>query len=222
MFHSKLLETINYATNLEISDSRKLILKELVKYIKTKKASKSEVHLNFICTHNSRRSQFCQIWTETASAYYNKKIYCYSGGLVVTEFNINAVNTMKKCGFDVIKSGSKNPTYSLYYSNSRVRPISVFSKLYNDPANKANSFAAITTCSDAEENCPFILNAEKRIFLQYDDPKLFDNLPNKWKNILTVRCKLPQNYFMYFETYNKIFLKNHLFDKNDFYHILDK
>ncbi len=199
MFHSKLLKTINYATNLEISDSRKLILKELVKYIKTKKASKSEVHLNFICTHNSRRSQFCQIWAETASAYYNKKIYCYSGGLVVTEFNINAVNTMKKCGFDVIKSGSKNPTYSLYYSNSRVRPISVFSKLYNDPVNKANSFAAITTCSDAEENCPFILNAEKRIFLQYDDPKLFDNLPNKMEKYFDCSFQIASELFYVFQ-----------------------
>ena len=198
MFHSKLLKTINYATNLEISDSRKLILKELVKYIKTKKASKSEVHLNFICTHNSRRSQFCQIWAETASAYYNKKIYCYSGGLVVTEFNINAVNTMKKCGFDVIKSGSKNPTYSLYYSNSRVRPIFVFSKLYTDPVNKANSFAAITTCSDAEENCPFILNAKKRIFLQYDDPKLFDNLPNKMEKYFDCSFQIASELFYVF------------------------
>ena len=198
MFHSKLLKTINYATNLEISDSRKLILKELVKYIKTKKASKSEVHLNFICTHNSRRSQFCQIWAETASAYYNKKIYSYSGGLVVTEFNINAVNTIKKCGFDVIKSGSKNPTYSLYYSNSRVRPISVFSKLHNDPVNKANSFAAITTCSDAEENCPFILNAKKRIFLQYDDPKLFDNLPNKMEKYFNCSFQIASELFYVF------------------------
>ena len=198
MFHSNLLKTVNSATNLEISDSRKLILKELVKYIKTKKASKSEVHLNFICTHNSRRSQFCQIWAETASAYYNKKIYCYSGGLVVTEFNINAVNTMKKCGFDVIKSGSKNPTYSLYYSNSRVRPISVFSKLYNDPVNKANSFAAITTCSDAEENCPFILNAKKRIFLEYDDPKLFDNLPNKMEKYFDCSFQIASELFYVF------------------------
>ena len=198
MFHSKLLKTINSVTNLEISNSRKPILKELVKYINSKKASKREVHLNFICTHNSRRSQFCQIWAETASAYYNKKTYCYSGGLVVTEFNVNAVNTMKKSGFEVIKSGSKNPTYSLCYSNSRSRPISVFSKLYNAPANKANSFAAITTCSDAEENCPFILNAEKRIFLQYDDPKLFDNLPNKIEKYFECSLQIASELFYVF------------------------
>ena len=197
-FNPRLLSTIKTVISHEIAASRKPILNELVKYINSKRASESEVYLNFICTHNSRRSQFCQIWAETASACYNKKIYCYSGGLVVTEFNINAVNTMKKCGFDVIKSGSKNPTYSLYYSNSRVRPISVFSKLYNDPANKANSFAAITTCSDAEENCPFILNAKKRIFLQYDDPKLFDNLPNKMEKYFDCSLQIASELFYVF------------------------
>ena len=197
-FNPRLLSTIKTVISHEIAASRKPILNELIKYINSKVASESEVHLNFICTHNSRRSQFCQIWAETASAYYNKKTYCYSGGLVVTEFNVNAVNTMKKCGFDVIKSGSKNPTYSLYYSNSRVRPISVFSKLYNDPANKANSFAAITTCSDAEENCPFILNAEKRIFLQYDDPKLFDNLPNKMEKYFDCSLQIASELFYVF------------------------
>jgi len=178
-FNSRLLSTIKTAISHEIAASRKPLLKELIKYIDSKRASKSEVHLKFICTHNSRRSQFCQIWAETASTYYNKKVYCYSGGLEITEFNINAVNTIKKCGFDVIKSGSKNPNYDLYYSDNKVKSISVFSKLYNDPVNKANSFAAVTTCADAEENCPFILNAEKRFFLQYNDPKSFDNLPDK-------------------------------------------
>ena len=178
-FNPRLLITIKTVISHEIAASRKPILNELVKYINSKRASESEVYLNFICTHNSRRSQFCQIWAETASAYYNKKVYCYSGGLEITEVNINAVNTIKKCGFDVIKSGSKNPSYDLYYSDNRMKSISIYSKLYNDPVNKANSFAAVTTCSDAEENCPFILNAEKRFFLQYNDPKSFDNSPYK-------------------------------------------
>ena len=33
------------------------------------------------------------------------------------------------------------------------------------------------TCSDADENCPFIPGAEKRIPLRYDDPKEFDDTP---------------------------------------------
>ena len=34
-------------------------------------------------------------------------------------------------------------------------------------------------CSDAEENCPFIPNAEMRISTTYDDPKAFDNTPQQ-------------------------------------------
>ena len=170
-FNPHLLRIIKTEISHEIAASRKPVLDELVKYINSKRASESEVHLNFICTHNSRRSQFCQIWAETASAFYNKKVYSYSGGLEITEFNINAVNTIKKCGFDVIKSGSKNPTYDLYYCDNRMKSISVFSKLYNDPVNKANSFAAITTCSSAEEKSPKKIKAEKRKKKQNKNPK---------------------------------------------------
>ena len=197
-FKPRLLSTIKTVIRYEIAASRKLILNELVKYINSKRALESEVHLNFICTHNSRRSQFCQIWAETASAYYNKKVCCYSGGLEITEVNINAINTIKNCGFDVIKSGSKNPTYDLYYSDNRMKSISVFSKLYNDPVNKANSFAAVTTCSDAEENCPFILNAEKRFFLQYNDPKSFDNSPVKTEKYNQCSLQIASELFYVF------------------------
>ncbi|MFL2601667.1 MAG: protein-tyrosine-phosphatase [Flavobacteriaceae bacterium] len=197
-FNPHLLRIIKTEISHEIAASRKPVLDELVKYINSKRASESEVHLNFICTHNSRRSQFCQIWAETASAFYNKKVYSYSGGLEITEFNINAVNTIKKCGFDVIKSGSKNPTYDLYYCDNRMKSISVFSKLYNDPVNKANSFAAITTCSSAEENCPFILNAEKRIFLQYNDPKLFDNSIDKIEKYYECSLQIASEIFYVF------------------------
>jgi arsenate reductase len=31
------------------------------------------------------------------------------------------------------------------------------------------------TCSDADENCPIIPGAEKRISVMYEDPKFFDN-----------------------------------------------
>ena len=197
-FNPHLLRIIKTEISHEIAASRKPVLDKLVKYINSKRASESEVHLCFICTHNSRRSQFCQIWAETASAFYNKKVYSYSGGLEITEFNINAVNTIKKCGFDVIKSGSKNPTYNLHYSDNRMKSISVFSKLYNDPINKVNSFAAVTTCSDAEENCPFILNAEKRIFLQYNDPKSFDNSPVKTEKYNQCSLQIASELFYVF------------------------
>jgi arsenate reductase (thioredoxin) len=35
------------------------------------------------------------------------------------------------------------------------------------------------TCSHADENCPFIPGAEKRIAVRYEDPKAFDDTPEE-------------------------------------------
>ena len=40
-------------------------------------------------------------------------------------------------------------------------------------------FAAIMTCSDADENCPFIPGVELRLPLTYEDPKIADDTPEE-------------------------------------------
>ncbi len=37
------------------------------------------------------------------------------------------------------------------------------------------------TCTHADENCPFIHGAEKRISLPYEDPKAYDNTADEAK-----------------------------------------
>ncbi|MDP5044790.1 MAG: protein-tyrosine-phosphatase, partial [Leeuwenhoekiella sp.] len=44
----------------------------------------------------------------------------------------------------------------------------------DDATNPQTGFAALMTCADADENCPFIPGAEKRLPLRYDDPKISD------------------------------------------------
>jgi protein-tyrosine phosphatase/arsenate reductase len=46
--------------------------------------------------------------------------------------------------------------------------------VYDDQSNPTSNFAAIMTCGDAEENCPFIPGVELRIGTTYNDPKEFD------------------------------------------------
>ena len=46
---------------------------------------------------------------------------------------------------------------------------------YDDAINPRNNFAAVMTCTNADENCPLIPGSEKRISLPYEDPKVFDN-----------------------------------------------
>jgi len=49
----------------------------------------------------------------------------------------------------------------------------------NTPFNPKSEFCAIMTCSQADEGCPFVPGAEKRIPITYDDPKEFDNTPQQ-------------------------------------------
>ena len=145
----------------------------LVDFLFQKIKSNEIAKLNFICTHNSRRSQFAQIWGETLADYFDLPIECYSGGVEVTEFNILAVQALEQDGFLISKNDFSNPLYSLRTSPES-KPYFAFSKCYDDPSNPQTGFAAVMTCDHADENCPFILGADIRIPLHYEDPKLFD------------------------------------------------
>jgi arsenate reductase len=157
-----------------ISAERKSILQELINYIQAQKNEHKEIHLNFICTHNSRRSQFSQLWAQTASFYYGIKSSCYSGGVEITAFNERAVASTQRFGFKVEKSGEGNPKYAVTYSEAS-QPLIMFSKLYDDATSAQSNFAAVMTCSHADENCPYIPGADARIPVRYEDPKAFDD-----------------------------------------------
>jgi hypothetical protein len=49
-----------------------------------------------------------------------------------------------------------------------------FSKVYDDSPNPSEGFAAIMTCSSADQACPIVHGAAERIAIPYDDPKAFD------------------------------------------------
>ena len=160
--------------SLSISDERKSLLQALIDYIKSKREKGQPIRLNFICTHNSRRSQLAQIWAQTAADYFEIPAFCYSGGVEVTACNERTIRSLERSGFIISKHGHSNPIYFILQDKD-TRPIIVFSKLYDDVINPHGNFATIMTCSHADENCPFIPGAEERIPVRYEDPKEFDD-----------------------------------------------
>jgi arsenate reductase (thioredoxin) len=164
--------THNFAS---IPEERKNLLKELTQFVSEKISKNENAFLNFICTHNSRRSHIAQIWAQTAATYYDiKGVACSSGGTEATAFNPRAVKAMQDAGFAIsIQTPGNNPVYSVKFSDTSP-VLKVFSKRYDDPFNPEKNFAAIMTCSHADENCPLVLGATKRIALTYNDPKDFD------------------------------------------------
>ena len=159
----------------EIPAERKELLENISVYIKSKVSLNETVNLVYVCTHNSRRSHLGQVWAAVAAEYYGiGNINTFSGGTEATAFNPNAIKALKSAGFEIEKkTESLNPVYNVFYS--KVEYTECFSKIYNDAKNPSKNFAAIMTCSEAEENCPFIPGCDLRIGTTYNDPKAFDN-----------------------------------------------
>jgi len=174
MLYPEVLSSVEKALRLPIDNSRMEILELLIAYCQKRLDNKQVINFNFICTHNSRRSQLSQVWAQVAGGYYDLPINSFSGGVEVTAFNERAVSALKRQGFRITSSASDNPLYETHFGESTT-PILSFSKLYDHPDNPTSEFAAIMTCSDADENCPFIPGAEARIPLRYEDPKAFDH-----------------------------------------------
>lgn len=173
------IESFRKSLNSElISMERKAILQELIDYIRAKRTDNQEVNLNFICTHNSRRSQLSQVWAQVAAWYYDIPIKSMSGGVEVTAFNERAVQSLERMGFHIQHPEGENPRYQVTFSED-APPVICFSKLFDDPANEADYFTAVMTCSHADENCPFIPGTEQRIAVRYEDPKAFDDTPEE-------------------------------------------
>ena len=171
------ISTLNFES---ISEERKIVLQPLIDFIQRKSDEQKEIRLNLICTHNSRRSHLSQVWAQTAAAHYGiQNVFCYSGGTEATAMFPMAAKTLAKQGFQIktIADGN-NPIYAIKY-NENAHPIIGFSKTFDDDFNPQSEFAAILTCSSADQGCPFIAGAEKRIPITFEDPKAFDNTPQQ-------------------------------------------
>jgi arsenate reductase len=195
------IDTLDFTS---IAAERKTILQSLVDFIQSKVTENQDIRLNFICTHNSRRSHLSQIWAQTAAAHYNiKNVFSYSGGTEATALFPMVAQTLTNTGFQIkTLSEDSNPVYSVKYSEND-HPLICFSKTYDDAFNPQSEFAAILTCSQADGGCPFIAGAEKRIPITFEDPKAFDNTPQQAKKYQERSIQIATELFYVFSQIKK-------------------
>ena len=179
---TKQIERLNMTL---ISEERKVVLQPLIEFIQSKVDSKTTVNINFICTHNSRRSHLSQVWAQAMAHHFNvKNVFCYSGGTEATALFPMAAKALETSGFVIKKlSDEPNPVYSIKYSETS-HPVIGFSKTFDDTFNPKSNFAAVMTCSSADEGCPFVPGSDKRIAITYEDPKAFDDRPQQAEKYL--------------------------------------
>lgn len=173
----------------KIPEERKEQLKKVALFLQTRLSTEKKANLVYICTHNSRRSHMGQLWAMAAAEYYGiKGVSTYSGGLEITAFNPNAIKALTKAGFKITKkTEGTNPHYEATYA-SDASPVIAFSKKYMDSPNPTSNFAAIMTCSHADETCPLVRGASIKIATPYEDPKEADGKPNQ-DQVYDERCK---------------------------------
>jgi arsenate reductase len=208
MIKTSAISTENFfknAINLVIIDSeRKKLLSKIANQIAEEYNKKGDVNLNFICTHNSRRSQLGQVWSYFAANYFALNINSFSGGTEVTAFYRNTVKTLQKVGFNfqVADFSHQNPKYVISFNGSE-KSILGFSKRYDHP-NNVNPFIAITTCNNADTNCPFIPEALYRFHLPFVDPKFSDGTNEQDATYLKTSKQIAAEVFTIFNEVKKL------------------
>jgi arsenate reductase len=177
---SEIVGCISKIDTREIAEERKSILQPLINFIQNKVDHHQVIRLNFICTHNSRRSHLSQVWAQALAFHFGvKNVFCYSGGTEATAVFPQIISSLSNGGFKISKiAEGKNPIYSIKYGDNE-HPVIAFSKKHDDSFNPGASFAAILTCTEADGACPFIAGTEQRIAIPFEDPKAFDNTPQQ-------------------------------------------
>ncbi len=172
-----------------IDEDRRMRLKRISDFVVSRLADGQPARLVFICTHNSRRSQLCQCWAGAAAHHFAiSPVETFSGGTETTAFNARAVAALRRAGFEIdFFSDGKNPVYEVRFGPG-TGPIQAFSKIYDEPPNPNDGFAAIMTCSSADAACPIVVGADERIAIPYDDPKIADGTERE-SEIYDERCR---------------------------------
>lgn len=163
-----------------VPPERRKLLDAIAAGIRRQRAANGKTSVTFVCTHNSRRSQFSQAWAHTAARHYGVKgVQFFSGGTEATAANIRTINALRRAGFTARAAGvSTNPVYTLTRPGEK-RGLRMFSKVYWHKSNPQENFTAVMCCSDADRKCPVVKGAAKRFSLHYVDPKVSDGTPKE-------------------------------------------
>lgn len=186
---STFLQSIEQELLQNPEDRHQELIEKIAEWIVSENKSGKKAHLNFICTHNSRRSQFAQTWCALVQSHFKMDVVeSYSGGTEVTACNERTIAALKRVGCRVESTEKENPVYTITDPETDTQ-IKLWSKVFDDESNPKGRFAAIMTCDHADANCPFIPGAAIRIPLTYTDPKYADDTPEE-NEAYDTTCKI--------------------------------
>jgi len=141
-------------------------------------SEETSIAVNFICTHNSRRSHLCEIMFRSACTYYQlENVATYSGGTEGTALYPVVAESCARHGFttkEVQAHGQR--AWKIFHptlEEEKNTPL-LFSKEYHHANNAQEGYHAIMVCDSANEACPVVFGAKQRHSLLFVDPKHSD------------------------------------------------
>ena len=158
---------------------RKVTLDRIAQHL----SEESSIAVNFICTHNSRRSHLCEIMFRSACKFYQlENVATYSGGTEGTALYPVVVESCARHGFttkEVQAHGQR--AWKIFHptlEEEKNTPL-LFSKEYHHANNAQEGYHAIMVCDSANEACPVVFGAKQRHALLFVDPKHSDRSPEQ-------------------------------------------
>ena len=176
--YPELQSTVNRLSDINILGERKKVLQVLIDYVVDmvqKIEDTQAVELNFICTHNSRRSHLAMVWAQTAADINDVNIKSHSWWTEATAFFHRSVSALQESWFQIEKdawSGAENPVYLVKAFEDK-DALRCFSKTFDHDESPRENFGAVMVCDNADTNCPVVL-WWKKIPVKYVDPKEAD------------------------------------------------
>lgn len=148
-------------------------------------AKEPTLKVNFICTHNSRRSHFSEILFRTAALFYGlNNVQTFSGGTEGTALYPVVAESCKRFGFETVElSAHGQRAWKIYHPSLETEDTTplLFSKVYNHESNAQEGYHAIMVCDSANEACPVVFGAKERHPLMFVDPKRSDGTDEQAK-----------------------------------------
>jgi arsenate reductase len=183
----------------EMVPSRLEMLQPIIHFIRAEREANRTIQLQFICTHNSRRSHLAQIWAQVAASYHQVPfVYCYSGGTIQTSIYGQILSALSSVGFQIHHLSEGVQTILAIQYSDHYPPVIGFSKKYDHPFQPVDGFAAIMTCSEADQGCPSIPGASARFALPYEDPKFSDGSYEEAQTYLARSLQIASEMFYVF------------------------
>ena len=105
-----------YKKASSIPEGRKIVLQKLSTTVQKMRSDGQMVELLFVCTHNSRRSHFGQIWAAVAAHYFGiNDVSTFSAGTEVTALHPNVLNALRIQGFQISTSEHTSSNRSIMF-----------------------------------------------------------------------------------------------------------